>query len=153
MADAYKITIETNGATGSKAPIAGNNNQSNNQKNNVNDIGAYVAYKKYVSPFIKQGLQYQISTVELRTGNSERQARMQSAYSIASQVIGIGESIWLGYKVGNVPGAIAGAILSVANTGIGYIQQQNIINLQRGLENQTIAMLNVRSGAVNGNRR
>ena len=158
MADAYKIVItsQSGGSSAPKNPIAGDDNESKEtqptEKNNK-DIGGYVAFKKYVAPFLRQGVQYHISTVELRTGNSERQARAQSMYSISSQIFGIGESIWLGYKVGNVPGAIAGAILSVAQTTIGYAQQQNTINLQRGLENQTISMLNVRSGAVNGNRR
>ena len=158
MADAYKIVITSQGGGSSapKNPIAGDNNQSkptSNEEEKNKDIGVYVAYKKYVSPFLKKGLQYQISTVALRTGNSERQQRLQSAFSITSQLVGIGESIYVGAKVGGAKGAVIAAAISTATAGINLVQQSNTLILKEALENQTINMLNVRSGAVNGNRR
>ncbi len=160
MADAYRIIIKTQGGGSStpKNPIAGDSGQSqetkpSEQENKKDSIAGYVAFKKYVAPFLKQGLQYQISTVGLRTGNYERQVRMESAYSIGSQIFNIGESIWIGYKLGNVYGAVAGAVISAATTLINYGNQGNTLRLNNALENQTINMLNVRSGAVNGNRR
>lgn len=161
MTEAYKIIIQTNnsGESTQKVPIAGNNNDSNSTSSNntqsdkKNNIVGYVAYKKYVAPFVKQGIEYSISTVGLRTGNMERQQRMQSAYNIGSQIFGIAESIAIGAMMGGVAGAVVGGVMSVATTAISYAQQQNTINIKRNLENQTINMLNVRSGAINGNRR
>ena len=160
MADAYKIVIETGNGGGSnkKAPIAGNNTESKQttpsteqQRDNTSIVG-YVAYKKYVAPFVKQGIQYSISTVGLRTGNFERQQRIQSAYDIGSQVVGIGESIALGFAMGGGVGAVVGAVMGTATTLIGVAQKQNTININKALENQQISMLNARSGAINGNR-
>ena len=161
MADAYKIIIETGaggGGSGTKTPIAGNNNetkstQSQESGNNINNIGGYVAFKKYAAPFVEQGIQYAISTVALRTGNVERQQRIQVAYEAGSQVFGIAESAFIGLKVGGAPGAVVGAVLGIATNVIGLAQKQNTINLNRALENEQISMLNARSGATNGNRR
>lgn len=155
----YKIVIGTDGESTQKkkkTPIAGDNTESKQTSENDSakkDLAGYFAYKKYVSPFLSQGLQHRISTVELRTGNAERQARMQSAYSIGSQALGLVESIVIGAKLGGGAGAVIGAVMSVSTTVMSYVYKADTINLQRGLENQTIAMLNVRSGAVNGNRR
>ena len=161
--DAYKIIIETGGGSNTpKTPIAGNNKQSTSTQPQTQESGksalqmgvmGYVAVKKYVAPFVKQGLQYSISTVGLRTGNMERQARMQSAYNIGSQIFGIAESVAIGAVMGGVGGAVVGAVMGVATTAISYAQQQNTINLNKTIEDQTISMLNVRSGAINGNRR
>ena len=161
MADAYKIVIETGNGGGSKkkVPIAGNNTESKQttpsteEKDNKASVVGYVAYKKYVAPFVKQGIQYSISTVGLRTGNMERQQRMQSAYDIGSQVVGIGESIALGFAMGGGVGAVVGAVMGTATTLIGVAQKQTTININNALENQQISMLNARSGAINGNRR
>lgn len=161
MADAYKIVIETGNGGGSnkKVPIAGNNTESKQttpntkEKDNKASVVGYIAYKKYVAPFVKQGIQYSISTVGLRTGNIERQQRMQSAYDIGSQVVGIGESIALGFSVGGGVGAVVGAVMGTATTLIGVAQKQNTININKALENQQISMLSARSGAINGNRR
>ncbi len=160
MADAYKIVIETgNGGGGNKkAPIAGNNTESKQttpsteQQRDKSSVVGYIAYKKYVAPFVKQGIQYSISTVGLRTGNMERQQRIQSAYDIGSQIVGIGESIAMGAMVGGLPGAVVGAVMSTATTLIGVAQKQNTLNINHALENQQISMLNARSGAINGNR-
>lgn len=163
MSEAYKIVIKSEGGSNTpKTPIAGNNKQSTStqpqtQESTINGLQAgvvgYVAVKKYVAPFVKQGLQYSISTVGLRTGNMERQARMQSAYNIGSQIFGIAESIAIGAVMGGVGGAVVGAVMGVATTAISYAQQQNTINLNKTIEDQTISMMNVRSGATNGNRR
>jgi hypothetical protein len=158
MADAYKIIIETGaGGSGTKAPIAGNNGETKStkepNKEDESSIGGYVAFKKNVAPFVKQGIQYAISTVALRTGNVERQQRIQVAYEAGSQVFGIAESIFIGSKVGGVVGAVGGAVLGIATNVIGLVQKQNTINLNRALENEQISMLNARSGATNGNRR
>ncbi len=160
MADAYKIVIQTQGGDSSapKNPIAGDNNQSKQttpsieQQRDKSSVVGYIAYKKYVAPFVKQGIQYSISTVGLKTGNMERQQRMQSAYDIGSQVVGIGESIAMGAMVGGLPGAVVGAVMSTATTLIGVAQKQNTLNINQALENQQISMLNARSGAINGNR-
>ena len=165
MADAYKIEIvaPASGGDTKKVPIAGNNNESKSVSSSesssvksgkkASSIAGYVAYKRYVAPFVRQGIQYSISTVGLRTGNMERQQRMQSAYDIGSQIFGIGESIALGFAVGGGVGAVVGAVMGTATTLIGVAQKQNTLKINNAIENQQISMLNARAGAINGNRR
>lgn len=159
MAEAYKIIIESSGGgTGKKSNIAGNSTtqKSTTQESEAiskGNVAGYVAYKKYGAPLVSQAVQYQIGTVAIRKGSNERQARAQSMYSVATQVFSIGESAVMGAMVGGPFGALAGALVGTVNSAIGLAYKQNTIDLNRSVENQTISMLQERSGAVNGNRR
>jgi hypothetical protein len=160
MSEAYKIVIEASkDGNVKKVPIAGNNAEAKDTKEQSeekgitkNNIVGYVAYKKYVAPFVRQGFQYRISTVALKTGSVERQQRLQAGFDLLSQVGHIAESVVIGAKIGGAPGAMVGAVMSLATTYINYEQKRNIIDMNRALENEQISMLNARSGATNGNR-
>ena len=97
-------------------------------------------------PFVKQILQYQVSTVELRTGSAELQEKISFAYQVGSQTVSVIESIAIGAMVGNLPGAVIGAGLSIGSTLLGYAQRANTIRLQAELESVQISKLNVRAG-------
>ena len=58
----------------------------------------------------------------------------------------------MGYAVGNVPGAVIGAMTSIAGTVVEYIQKQDKINLEKSLENITLQQNRIRAG-VGGSRR
>ncbi len=162
----YRIVLVNNTSEESSSPIAPTSsggetptNTSGKMKRNSlkEQAGGYVFYKRIVAPFVRQGLQYQIGTVALRTGDHELQARLQSAYDIGSQAVGLVENIAVGFMVGNVGGALAGALLSVAQTGVSLVQKYETFNLNKNLENTSLALMNVRAGgnvaSTSGRRR
>jgi hypothetical protein len=107
----------------------------------------FVAFKKIVAPFVKNAMQYQISTVSLRTGNNELQSRLQASYNIGNQVASFAESTIIGGLVsGNPIGAVMGAVMSVLNTTISIAQKLEVFNIQRSMENTSIALMNIRAG-------
>lgn len=99
-----------------------------------------------VKPFVKQILQHQVNTVELRTGAAELQEKISFAYQIGGQAISIIESVAIGAMIGNLPGALLGAGLSIGGTMLGYAQAADTIRLQGQLESIGNSMLNVRAG-------
>ena len=106
MAD-YEIVIKDDTVT-KKSPIA-----QKTQSESVQDTGRakakenvaeYFAFKRIVSPFVRMGIEYGISTVSIRTGRTETQQRMQFAYSVGSKAFGIVENIAIGAAVGGLWG-------------------------------------------------
>ena len=158
MADEYTIWIR-NGSKKKEKAIAGTT--GDNQKDTSagsgdggdgkltsKDVAGYIAYKHYISPFVKQAINYQISTVSLRTGRTEHQQRLQFAYDIGSKVVSLAENVAMGLLIsgGNPLGAVAGAAVSVVQTAVQYAQAQNTIDLERNAENISIGLMNVRAG-------
>lgn len=89
----------------------------------------------------------EINTVELRTGHQELQQRMQFAYGIAKQGVGIVSGAIAGAGVGGAVGALVGAVVGVADTLIGVGIKQNQLNVQRSVENQELYFNRIRAGA------
>lgn len=156
MADEYTIWIR-NGAKKREKAIAGTTGE--NAKNNSagsgdedklsrKDVAGYIAYKHYVSPFVKQAISYGISTVSLRTGRTEHQQRLQYAYDMGSKVVSLVENVAMGLLLsgGNPLGAIGGAAVSVAQFAVQYAQAKNTLNLEREAENISIGLMNIRAG-------
>jgi hypothetical protein len=151
----YRIVLVNKTDRSKSSPIAETENggtdgkdTSGKDKGQEKDtsINPYVFYKKNIAPYVKRGLQYQIGTIALRTGNHELQARMQAGYDIASQTVGFVESVAVGAKVGGAWGAAIAAVLSVLNTAITLSQKIETFNINRNLENTSIALMNVRAG-------
>ena len=155
----YKIVLVNDTSnSGSNSPIAPTDQGQEQTKNTTNDasggennalngvVKGYVFFKKNVGSFIKQGIQYQIGTVALRTGNHELQARVQTAYDIGSQAFGMVESVAIGAMTGGVWGAIAGAVMSLMHTAVTLSQKIETYNIQRSQEGTSIALMNVRAG-------
>lgn len=148
--ETYKIVIKNETAKGSSKAVAGSKTAEEpaETSNSQNLVKGLVAYNKYVKPFAKQAIQHQINTVELRTGSAELQQRISFGYEIASTVIGIGENIAVGAAIGNLPGAIIGAVMGIASWGIGVMNRQDTINLQRVNEDASLRLMNVRAGGA-----
>lgn len=151
----YRVVITNETSENSKSPIAptenggetGVNNSGNNKSGKKGEKAfAYVFYKRAVAPFVKQVVQHSIGTVALKTGNHELQARLQTAYDVGSQVVSFAENIITGAIVGNAWGAIAGALLSVAQSGVSISQKYDIFNTQKLQENTSLALMDVRAG-------
>ena len=156
----YTITIYDK-TTGQSSPIAGEQNGGKDTKNDdaAPDKGEaafnWMVIRK-VADYAKRAISYEISTVSLRTGETERQQRMQLTYDILGRVGSAATTIAMGAKVGGVYGAAAAAAYEVINTSISVGQQVGRFQLQRDLENKSLGLARIRSGDslayINGNR-
>lgn len=160
MADDRHYTITIYDKTGSNvSPIAGEKGQSRNSKGDDKGKGE-AAFDwmviRQAAGYVKRAISYEISTVNLRTGENERQQRMQLTYDILSRVGSAATTIAMGAKVGGVYGAAAAAAYEVINTSISVGQQVGRFQLQRDLENKSLGLARIRSGDslayINGNR-
>lgn len=87
-------------------------------KDAAQKVGAAVAIYKTAKGFAQQLITHQVSTIELRTGASEYQQKMQFMYNIGNSALGILESIALGAAVGGgAPGALVGCSCRNCRTG------------------------------------
>lgn len=89
-----------------------------------------------------------INQVELSTGASEYQQRLQANFSVAQQLISAGETIVAGAMTGGIYGAIAGMIVSGVQTGINFAQRASQLRKQESLEDISIGMKNIRVGVA-----
>lgn len=105
-----------------------------------------VAYHK-VMPWVNQIVGNENSMVELRTGATEEMQKVQFGWQIASGGLGIAASIATGFAVGNVPGAIIGAVVSIGHKAIDIAQNYTRLNTQKTLENRTLTANYIRAGA------
>lgn len=160
----YEIVIRNETDETEKSPVAnktGDAKAESTQKEKIRarkaNVANYLAVKRIVSPFVRQAVQYGISTVSVRTGRKEEQQRLQFAYSVGSQALGMLESIAVGAAVGGLAGAIGGAVMSVLTTATNYALNQQKINLNSQLEGVSIGLMNIRAGgdvaATAGSRR
>ncbi len=149
----YTIVIKNQGG-GKKSPISGDKGESSTEKGKgiltkegAKAFGkAMVAYG-VVKSFATQAINHEVSMVQLRTGSNELQGRASFINEVAQKAVNFGESIVAGALVGGVGGAIAGGVLSIMHTAIGYMQNQERINTERSLENVSLNMRFVRAGA------
>ena len=158
----YSITLHIDGevaSTGSSEAVAGASTPSSTASakasaskgaTSVNAKSAMQAMTAYhtIKSFAVQQINYQVSTVELRTGSKDLQEKANFTNQIIQKGIGIAELTVAGAVVGGLPGALAGLALSTAHTAIGYAQRQNTLNLQESLENRSIEMMRIRAGSL-----
>jgi hypothetical protein len=158
----YSITLHIDGevaSTGSSEAVAGASTPSSTASakasaskgaTSVNAKAAMQAMTAYhtIKSFAVQEINYQVSTVELRTGSKDLQEKANFANQIIQKGIGIFEATAVGAVVGGLPGALAGLALSTAHTAINYAQRQNTLNLQESLENRSIEMMRIRAGSL-----
>lgn len=147
----YEIIIRNETGTDKKSPVAGDHTEQSSQpkttQNTSDLVKGLVAFKK-VTPYVKQAIQHQISTVELRTGSAELQQQIEFGYQVASSVIGIGENILVGFAVGNAPGAIIGAVTGVVSEILNVAYKSDTINLKQSEENISLGIMDRRAGGL-----
>ena len=148
----YVIRLEN--ATGSQpdSPIA-NDSSEKPSKGLLNKEEArafmkgYVAYKT-VKGFASQIVSHEVSMVQLRTGSNELQERANFQRQVGSRALSVLEQgVMMGLVTGNVGGFVAGVFIGGAQQLIEWSQNQNRINTERALENQTIMRNYIRAGA------
>ena len=150
----YKIIIKNESGTGTRKAVAGNGGAS---ESGTPDAAAterkelvkgLVAYGNYIKPFAKQIIQHEVDIVELRTGSEKLQQRVSFGYQMATSALGIVENIAIGAAIGNLPGAIIGAVMGLTTWGIGIANRQDTINLQRINEDASLRLMDVRAGGT-----
>lgn len=155
----YEITIKTDRVSGGNSAISGANSDSDTAQGNglLSKEGAkafatgMVAYRT-VKSFATQIINHEVSLVELRTGSRELQQRTSFYNEIAQKGVGILEKMAFGAFVGGGVGAFIGLTLGTTHELIGYAQNQQRIDTERNIENQSLQMQYIRAGA-GGSRR
>lgn len=147
----YRIVLE-NSTQSKNSPVANLSSSLSEPKYTTGQLRtqtalkAIVAYDKYVAPFVEQAIQYQVSTIELRTGARELQQRVEFGLSITKSAVGIVSSVATGYAMGNLPGAVIAGIISIGTTAMNYANRERTIRTQGSLESITQQGYALRAG-------
>lgn len=113
-------------------------------------IKGLVSYASFKSTS-EQLITAEIGRVELRTGATEYQQRIQTVYTVVDSVFSSGVTIGLGIATGNAPIAIIGTTTKAMGWLIGGIQRQIDLNLKQAGEDISIGMA-TRRASTNGRR-
>lgn len=161
----YKIIIEDGTTSSNKNPIAGSDGKGKSENAGVGmgsksdslakGAMAYVALKRTAVSAVKSAISHQIGTISLRTGENERQQKVQFAYDMAEQAVEAGASIAAGAMAGGLPGAAIAAVGVVINFAVQLAIRFNEIDLKSQKESIEIGLKNKRAGhyvSVNGSR-
>ena len=152
----YEIIIKNETAQ-AESPIA--NDQNDNTSDSEKDTEKKA--KKVISgamlyrtgkALVRSQIGHEISTISLRTGQTELQQRYEFANQIAESVFDVGESIAIGASVGKGWGAVIGAVIGIGSKLVGLTHKQDTYNLNTQLEQETLRRNNTRAG-VAGSRR
>lgn len=152
----YEIIIKNETAQ-AESPIANdqNDNTSDSEKDTEKKakkvITGAMLYRTGKA-LVRSQIGHEISTISLRTGQSELQQRYEFANQIAESVFDVGESIAIGASVGRGWGAVIGAVIGIGSKLVGLAHKQDTYNLNTQLEQETIRRNNTRAG-VAGSRR
>ena len=161
----YKIIIEDGTTSSNKNPVAGSDGKGKSENAGVGmgsksdslakGAMAYVALKRTAVSAVKSAISHQIGTISLRTGENERQQKVQFAYDMVGQAVGAGMTIAAGAMAGGPIGAAVAAVGVAINYAIQYAIRSNEIDLKSQKEQIEIGLMNKRAGqyvSVNGSR-
>ena len=152
----YEIIIK-NETGQAESPIANdqNDNTSDSEKDTEKKakkvITGALLYRTGKA-LVRSQIGHEISTISLRTGQTELQQRYEFANRITESVFDVGESIAIGASVGKGWGAVIGAVIGIGSKLVGLVHKQDTYNLNQQLEQETLWRNNIRAG-VAGSRR
>jgi hypothetical protein len=161
MADGRQYTITIYDKTsGSLSPIAGSYGKSKDTKENNTTAKDFLVRGwmslEQVAKYAKRAISHEISMVSLRTGETERQQKMQFTYDILERVCGTAMNIGVGAATGNIVGAVVAAAYEAINIAINIKQKLDRYDTARSLENMSLGLARARSGDslayINGGR-
>lgn len=162
----YRIVIDIRNLEDDKDPVAksadGDNTVSGNASINKELGNFQKVYKKAKSLVAVSAIvstartiaQYKISQVNLRTGSSEYEARLQTQHEIIFQGVGAASALISGAAIGGVPGFLVAGIgiaVSAVHKFMDIEQKKENIAINQTLESISQSMYDVRAGA--GSRR
>ena len=152
----YEIIIKNETAQ-AESPIANDQNdntsdyEKDTEKKAKKVITGAMLYRTGKA-LVRSQIGHEISTISLRTGQTELHQRYEFANQIAESVFDVGESIAIGASVGSGWGAVIGAVIGIGSKLVGLAHKQDTYNLNTQLEQETIRRNNTRAG-VTGSRR
>lgn len=141
-----------------KSPVAGqlksekqtDNKNTSSKPNDHNYSLATVSFNA-IKNTAHNIVNVQTGSVNLRTGASEYEQRVQRVTDTVFDGIGAAGTLVIGAATGNLPLAAISVVTTLFDKLFGAIQRQHEIDLKRSAENVSIRMANVRAGA--GGRR
>ena len=156
----YELRIKIEDASGGNSQIAGGGSSATStgdvpkaEKSISASLGTFVATQA-IKPFIQQTKNFLVNNVELMTGSTELQQRLDFDFQLLSDATTIVSSTAAGAALGGVVGAGVGAIVGGLQVAMGYFFNQQQINLQAQIEDRQINYLTNRAGpAFNMSRR
>ena len=145
----YVITIKGDGVggqigTNGVAPSPSRVPAENDSGIKVPSVFRKIAPAAIGMQIARSVIQGELSRVELRTGYSTLQERINFAISKGQSLIG---GIVGGAAVGGPVGAVVGGMTVMLGQAIQYTQNQITLDINRSIENISIGMANVRAGA------
>ena len=158
----YELRIKIEDSTGGNSQIAGGG--SGASADSVSTSGTAVATKNIglgsfvatqaVKPFLQQTKNFLVNNVELMTGSTELQQRVDFDMQLLGDVGTIASSTAAGAAIGGPVGAGVGFVVGIVQVAMGYYFNQQQINLQAQVEDRQINYLTNRAGpAFNMSRR
>lgn len=155
----YEINININGDIKDTNPITGQaqsiaeDKSSNKVSSSTKALGNYIA-SQTIKPFINQATNYIVSNVELTTGSTQ----LQQKVDFAMQAVNTGISAWSNAAAGaaltasmGLGGPIGigiGLALTAVTIGMDIMFKQQQINLNKGIEDKQRAYLQDRMGVA-----
>lgn len=136
------------------ASTSANTNSSNKPKSNTKTEGSsstlssvvgVIAFNQVKSMAMNE-ISYQASTVQLRTGSSYMQQKVNYAVSRATSAVSFIALMGTGIATGN-PLAIGSALLMPINRLLEIGRNQREINLKSSVENQSIERMSTRASS------
>ena len=160
----YEINININGELTDSNGIAGNGTFQNTNSDDKTAsaskaLGKYVVAQT-IQPFIQQATNYIVSNVELTTGSTQLQQKIDFAMQAVNTGVNAfknaqaGAVLTMAMGMGGGLGIGLGLALSAVSFGMDTLFKQQQINLKSEEENRQIAYLTNRAGpAFNSSRR
>ncbi len=147
------IHLDEAGESSAMAGGAENKSESASTGGDATAKGIQSAAKKIVSyaaikATAEQIISGNLSMVELSTGASEYEQRLQAGYNVGKQIWNAGQTVVLGALAGGLPGAIAGLVVSGVHMAISYSFRAATLAKEKNLENVSIGMMNIRAGTA-----
>lgn len=154
----YSLTVYYNGKPTSSAPGTpagtGIGKQKAESKENLGQVSKVLGVSSMVG-FAKRAavsaIQFQVNTVELRTGSQALQERYTMWQNNAMRVYNASEGLLIGIATGNPLIAVGSIATSLAFAGLEYAHRVEKLRLEQSVENVSIGLANIRAG-VGGSR-
>lgn len=135
-------------STTAKTPKSQDKQEPNSSKELKKGVLKGISYVKIAENFADKIVQYNFSTISLRTGQTHYQQKLQFRKDvIKSTADTLIYSVLAGALTGNIAVAGFGILAGAASSMIDIVQKQNTIDIKRQVENQTINRNNIRAGA------
>lgn len=132
-------------ASGIKSAVSGSSDSQSSQGGGATAMAiANVAFNQVKRMTVNE-INYQVSTVQLRTGSSLQQQKLNFAIQQATEAVGFIAMTAVGIATMN-PLAIVSALMIPVNKALEIDRKQRTIDLQSSIENQSIQRQTVIAG-------